>query len=133
MVGPPRLSGVVVRPLNFTVMRHSLLALLVLVGACAHDRVDPGTCPYVGSDWKLQRSAPPNAAQLIATLGTDSLSSIDPTHRYDSYWFKRPDGQLLYCEVSRCNGQSFRFESDGTRWTARRDLGGIWVTADCRR
>src|SRR5215469_6280709 len=113
-------------------MRHSVLALSVLLSACAHNRIDPMSCPYTGSDWKLQRSPPPNAAQLVALIGTDSLGSLDPAHHYDSYWFKRPNGQLLYCEVSPCNGQAFRLESDGARWTVSRDPGGIWVTADCR-
>jgi hypothetical protein len=127
-------AGASVRPLNFTVMRLKSPALVVLLGACAHTSPhggDPATCQGVGPDWKL-RSPPTNAAELVALLNVTNPTFAD-AEEHDIYWFAGPSGQLLYCQASRCDGLSATFTEDNDHWTVHKDLGSVWVTADCHR
>ena len=97
---------------------------------CAHQRIDPRSCPYTGSDWKLERRPPANAAELLGLLDAQHPGLSSPRDN-DAYWFENSTRQVLYCEVSKCNGWSFRF-TPGDTWSGQLES-DMYVVADCRR
>jgi hypothetical protein len=119
----PRLqSGACTRPLSFTVMRLSVLALAVLFCACASRGLSPSdafaSCSVdARSGWTLLQS-PPQEAGLLRQIRDDRYGQIT---RSREYWFSGPDHRVLLCLPSHKPPEWYWFMPSANTWSVQNE------------
>jgi hypothetical protein len=116
-VRPRRPAGASARPLNFTVMRLSVLALISLVCASASRAGIPSDAAWCSqglpSGWTRLNSAPPQAPQFRHVMD----AKYGPRKRTREYWFSGPDGQFVLCVRLRDVPEWFAFRPAGDTYS----------------